>query len=122
MKRDDPVKMELILDGIQKKFGEKEVLRGVSFPFEQGKIYGLLGRNGAGKTTTIGKLAKFYEEQGKSVMLAAGDTFRAAASEQLTIWAERSVLPSSNIRKAPMRQPSSSMPRLRPKPETSISS
>ncbi len=37
MKRDDPVKMELILDGIQKKFGEKEVLRGVSFPFEQGK-------------------------------------------------------------------------------------
>ena len=44
---------------------------------------------GVSKTTTIGKLAKYYEEQGKSVMLAAGDTFRAAASEQLTIWAER---------------------------------
>lgn len=49
----------------------------------------VIGVNGVGKTTTIGKLAKFYEEQGKSVMLAAGDTFRAAASEQLTIWAER---------------------------------
>ena len=57
MKRDDPVKMELILDGIQKKFGEKEVLRGVSFPFEQGKIYGLLGRNGAGKTTLFNCLS-----------------------------------------------------------------
>ena len=49
----------------------------------------IIGVNGVGKTTTIGKLAKYYEEQGKSVMLAAGDTFRAAASEQLTIWAER---------------------------------
>ena len=48
------------------------------------------GVNGAGKTTAIGKLAKRYKEQGKSVILAAADTFRAAASDQLTIWAERS--------------------------------
>ena len=53
------------------------------------RVIFVVGVNGVGKTTTIGKLAKYYEEQGKSVMLAAGDTFRAAASEQLTIWAER---------------------------------
>ena len=47
------------------------------------------GVNGAGKTTAIGKLAKKYSEEGKSVILAAADTFRAAASEQLSIWAER---------------------------------
>lgn len=49
----------------------------------------LAGVNGAGKTTTIGKLAKYYQSQGKSVLLAAGDTFRAAASEQLQVWGER---------------------------------
>jgi fused signal recognition particle receptor len=49
----------------------------------------LAGVNGAGKTTSIGKLAKLFQEQGKSVLLAAGDTFRAAAREQLTIWGER---------------------------------
>lgn len=47
------------------------------------------GVNGAGKTTSIGKLAKFFQAQGKSVLLAAGDTFRAAAREQLAIWGER---------------------------------
>ena len=49
----------------------------------------LAGVNGAGKTTTIGKLAKLYQSQGLSVLLAAGDTFRAAAIEQLRIWGER---------------------------------
>ena len=49
----------------------------------------IAGVNGAGKTTTIGKLAKYFQGQGKSVMLAAGDTFRAAAREQLTTWGER---------------------------------
>ena len=49
----------------------------------------LAGVNGAGKTTTIGKLAKLYQAQGKSVLLAAGDTFRAAAREQLQVWGER---------------------------------
>jgi len=49
----------------------------------------LAGVNGAGKTTSIGKLAKYFQSQGKSVLLAAGDTFRAAAREQLAIWGER---------------------------------
>jgi fused signal recognition particle receptor len=49
----------------------------------------IAGVNGAGKTTSIGKLARFFQVQGKSVVLAAGDTFRAAAREQLKIWGER---------------------------------
>ena len=49
--------MELKLTGIRKHFGEKEVLRGCGFTFQQGKIYGLLGRNGAGKTTLFNCLA-----------------------------------------------------------------
>lgn len=49
----------------------------------------MVGINGVGKTTTIGKLAKQFQQQGKSVMLAAGDTFRAAAVEQLQTWGER---------------------------------
>lgn len=49
----------------------------------------VVGVNGVGKTTTIGKLAKRYKEQGKNVLLAAGDTFRAAAIDQLQIWADR---------------------------------
>lgn len=50
----------------------------------------VVGVNGVGKTTTIGKLANWYRKQGKKVMLGAADTFRAAAVDQLTIWAERS--------------------------------
>ncbi len=49
----------------------------------------VIGVNGAGKTTTIGKLAAYYKGQGKSVMLAAADTFRAAAIDQLEVWGER---------------------------------
>ena len=49
----------------------------------------VVGVNGVGKTTSIGKLAHYYTDKGKTVMLAAGDTFRAAASEQLKIWADR---------------------------------
>jgi fused signal recognition particle receptor len=52
-----------------------------------------VGVNGSGKTTTLGKMAKRYRDQGKKVMLAAGDTFRAAAVEQLTIWGERADAP-----------------------------
>jgi fused signal recognition particle receptor len=51
------------------------------------------GVNGSGKTTSIGKLAHYYQQQGKSVMLAAGDTFRAAAVEQLKSWGERNDVP-----------------------------
>ncbi len=53
----------------------------------------MVGVNGVGKTTTIGKLAKQFQAQGKSVMLAAGDTFRAAAVEQLQVWGERNNIP-----------------------------
>lgn len=53
----------------------------------------VIGVNGVGKTTTIGKLAQYFKKQGKSVMLAAGDTFRAAATEQLAVWAERNEIP-----------------------------
>jgi fused signal recognition particle receptor len=53
----------------------------------------MVGVNGVGKTTTIGKLAKQFQSEGKSVMLAAGDTFRAAAVEQLQVWGERNGVP-----------------------------
>ncbi|AHF74856.1 Signal recognition particle receptor protein FtsY (alpha subunit) [Candidatus Sodalis pierantonius str. SOPE] len=53
----------------------------------------MVGVNGVGKTTTIGKLARQYQAEGKSVMLAAGDTFRAAAVEQLQVWGERNRIP-----------------------------
>ncbi|MDU8925047.1 signal recognition particle-docking protein FtsY [Pasteurellaceae bacterium LIM206] len=53
----------------------------------------MVGVNGVGKTTTIGKLARQFRQQGKSVMLAAGDTFRAAAVEQLQVWGERNHIP-----------------------------
>ena len=65
----------------------------VADPAHRPHIILVTGVNGSGKTTTIGKLAKRLKEDGKSVMLAAGDTFRAAAIEQLKIWGERSGCP-----------------------------
>lgn len=53
----------------------------------------MVGVNGVGKTTTIGKLARRFQQEGRSVMLAAGDTFRAAAVEQLQVWGERNQVP-----------------------------
>ena len=53
----------------------------------------IAGVNGSGKTTSIGKLAKWLQSQGSSVLLAAGDTFRAAALEQLVVWGERNAVP-----------------------------
>ena len=53
----------------------------------------VVGVNGAGKTTSIGKLAHYYKNQGRSVMLAAGDTFRAAAIDQLKVWSDRAEVP-----------------------------
>ena len=52
-----------------------------------------VGVNGVGKTTTIGKLARRYKDEGRSLMLAAGDTFRAAAVAQLQAWGERNGVP-----------------------------
>ncbi len=53
----------------------------------------IIGVNGAGKTTTIAKLTKYYQNMGKTVLLGAGDTFRAAAIEQLSRWAKRLGVP-----------------------------
>ena len=66
-----------------------------SAPFEPKKpsVVLVVGVNGVGKTTTIGKLGCHFKEEGKNVILAAADTFRAAATEQLTIWAERAGVP-----------------------------
>ena len=76
----------------------KKVIGSVSQPLEIPEGEGpfvmlMVGVNGVGKTTTIGKLAKQFQAQGKSVMLAAGDTFRAAAVEQLQVWGERNDIP-----------------------------
>ncbi len=76
-----------------------DILKNVSKPLEiktennEPFVILMVGVNGVGKTTTIGKLAKQFQEQGKSVMLAAGDTFRAAAVEQLQVWGERNNIP-----------------------------
>jgi fused signal recognition particle receptor len=68
---------------------EKPLIIGTHAPF----VILMVGVNGAGKTTSIGKLAKCFQDEGKSVMLAAGDTFRAAAVEQLQTWGERNNVP-----------------------------
>jgi fused signal recognition particle receptor len=65
------------------------ILQAASGPF----VILMVGVNGVGKTTTIGKMAKQFQQQGKKVMLAAGDTFRAAAVEQLQVWGERNDIP-----------------------------
>lgn len=69
----------------------KLLIEGTTLSLPEDKTFVILvvGVNGAGKTTTIGKMAKAFQNQGKSVMLAAGDTFRAAAVEQLKIWGQR---------------------------------
>ena len=72
--------MKSILDGVDKPLNIDS-----HKPF----VILMVGVNGVGKTTTIGKLARQFQQQGKSVMLAAGDTFRAAAVEQLQVWGER---------------------------------
>jgi len=74
------------------------LLKDVTKPLEldakkQPYVILMVGVNGVGKTTTIGKLTKKFQDEGKSVMLAAGDTFRAAAVEQLQVWGERNNVP-----------------------------
>jgi fused signal recognition particle receptor len=74
---------------ILKKVESPLTLKAESGPF----VILMVGVNGVGKTTTIGKMAKQFQQQGKKVMLAAGDTFRAAAVEQLQVWGERNNIP-----------------------------
>lgn len=75
-----------------------EILQPTAVPLDvscRGRPFVILmvGVNGSGKTTTIGKLAHYFRQQGKSVLLAAGDTYRAAATEQLQAWGERNDVP-----------------------------
>lgn len=69
------------------------VAKPLEFKANRPQVILVIGVNGSGKTTTIAKLAKRFQEQGRSVMLAAGDTFRAAAIGQLKVWAERIGVP-----------------------------
>ena len=85
----EPHRMVLRTDNLVKKYGKRTVANHVSIDVKQGEIVGLLGPNGAGKTTTIGKMAAYYHSIGHKVLLAAADTFRAAAGEQLSEWANR---------------------------------
>ena len=70
-------------------FGGLRAVDEFNVSIEKGELYGLIGPNGAGKTTTIGKLAYNLKSSGKKVVVAAADTFRAAAGDQLEEWANR---------------------------------
>ena len=96
MKRKQLGDVDALFDALRENM--LDILRPVSQPLTTENPSGpyvilMVGINGAGKTTTIGKLAKRFQNQGKSVMLAAGDTFRAAAVEQLQAWGERNNVP-----------------------------
>lgn len=68
---------------------QEDSLESIAFAPQGPTVILLIGVNGVGKTTTIGKLAHRFQQEGKSVLLAAGDTFRVAAIEQLTVWGQR---------------------------------
>ena len=94
----DQVSLKGLKDGNELRGALKDALYDLIKPLEKPLVLPetkepfvimLAGINGAGKTTSIGKLAKYFQAQGKSVLLAAGDTFRAAAREQLQAWGER---------------------------------
>lgn len=75
---------DLLKDMLEEKLTEAEIPE-ITYP----AVIMLIGVNGVGKTTTVGKLANYFISQGKTVTVAAADTFRAAAADQLTVWAER---------------------------------
>jgi fused signal recognition particle receptor len=89
----NPIRTQEELFGLMESL-VKEILQQASRPLEVSSrgptVYVMVGVNGSGKTTTIGKLAKKLADQGKSVIVAAADTFRAAAGDQLAVWAKRS--------------------------------
>lgn len=82
--KDKEFVIDTLKDILQEKLDEAEVPE-IEYP----AVIMLVGVNGVGKTTTVGKLASYFLRQGKTVTVAAADTFRAAASDQLTVWAER---------------------------------
>ena len=75
--------MELVIKDLQKKFEKKEVLRGIDFSFEDGKIYGLLGRNGAGKTTLFNCLSRDIRCDGGEFFLRENGEAREIGAEEL---------------------------------------
>ena len=83
----------LLKDEIKSLFKSSEISEFGSSSTEKLTVIMVVGVNGVGKTTTIGKLAKKWSDEGKKVMLAAADTFRAAAVDQLEVWSERSGVP-----------------------------
>lgn len=83
----------LLKDEIKSLFKSSEVSEFGSSSNEKLTVIMVVGVNGVGKTTTIGKLAKKWSDEGKKVMLAAADTFRAAAVDQLEVWSERAHVP-----------------------------
>ena len=90
--KDKKIKSSQLKDFLKQEFCEiLNLQENNSLKFEKDKInvYFVVGVNGAGKTTLIGKLAHRFKSQGERVLLVAGDTFRAAAEEQLDIWAQR---------------------------------
>ncbi|KAK3582550.1 hypothetical protein CHS0354_024104 [Potamilus streckersoni] len=93
-KKDSSLSLDVLVKEEMKKIFDQSVIQGNNLTFENtlpNKPYVVLvvGVNGTGKTTTLGKLGYLYKQAGKSVMYAAGDTYRAAAAQQLAIWAER---------------------------------
>ena len=93
---DKSISVEEVQQALAEEIGE--IMEDVAKPLEVNgentpHVILMVGVNGAGKTTTIGKMAKQFKNQGKSVMLAAGDTFRAAATQQLQIWGQRNNIP-----------------------------
>jgi fused signal recognition particle receptor len=83
----------LLKDEIKSLFKSSEISEFGSSSTEKLTVIMVVGVNGVGKTTTIGKLAKKWSDEGKKVMLAAADTFRAAAVDQLEVWSERANVP-----------------------------
>ena len=75
--------------GLRKTYGSLTAVEDLSLEIPQGEFFALLGVNGVGKTTSVGKMAFKMKDQGKKVILAAADTFRAAAGNQLQEWANR---------------------------------
>ncbi|RMH19581.1 MAG: signal recognition particle-docking protein FtsY [Gammaproteobacteria bacterium] len=97
LKRNELKDAAALVSALQEEM--EHLLEPVAIPLEidnsshQPYVILMVGINGAGKTTTTGKLARLFQQQGASVMLAAGDTFRAAAVEQLKVWGERNDIP-----------------------------